>query len=162
MAVPSLPHTIPVDDGVFHIVNVRTNRALVDSMNKAGISTVQSTPYPFSNDLGLWVKHFRLTKSENGNDSWVLTGNGRRVSTAGGSNILVSSIMDEPGFEWDFIVSSKFPGSFRIQNRLSNDLIYDPEIMDDQPLLVEARYGKVEPSNPEAHWYLKVAEPGTQ
>lgn len=84
------------------------------------------------------------------------------MSTAGGSNILVSSIMDEPGFEWDFIVSSKFPGSFRIQNRLSNDLIYDPEIMDDQPLLVEARYGKVEPSNPEAHWYLKVAEPGTQ
>ncbi|KAG6549429.1 hypothetical protein Mapa_009149 [Marchantia paleacea] len=162
MAMPTLPDPIPVHDGDFHIVNVRTIRALVDSMNRSGISTVHSTPFPFSNDIGPQVKHFRFTKSESGNDSWVLTGSGRRVSTAGGHNILESWLPDVPGYEWDFIISSEFPGSFRIQNRHTNDLIYDPEIMDDQPLLIESRYGKVEPSKAEAHWYLKAAEPRTE
>ncbi|KAG6549430.1 hypothetical protein Mapa_009150 [Marchantia paleacea] len=157
------PSLAPVHDGKFHIINAATNRVLVDSMNKMAESTVSSTPFPKANELGQFVDYFHITKSESGNDSWVLIANGRKMSTAGGEGIVLTIAEDEPGFEWDFIVSDDFPDAFRIQNRDTHNIIYEREVLEVNPLqLNDVRYGKIEPSRPEAHWRLKeVTEPKT-
>ncbi|BBN10325.1 hypothetical protein MPTK1_5g02640 [Marchantia polymorpha subsp. ruderalis] len=154
MDSPSVP---PVHNGKFHIINVATKRVLVDSMNRSAESTVSSTPFPKANDLGHYVDYFHITKSESGNDSWVIAANGRKMSTAGGEGIVLTILDDEPGFEWDFIASEDFPDAFRIENRDTHKIIYEREVLEVIPLqLNDVRYGKIELFRPEAHWVLKA------
>lgn len=46
-----------------------------------------------------------------------------KVGTAGGDGIVLTIADDEPGFEWDFVVSKAFPDASRIENRDTHKII---------------------------------------